>query len=360
MFSYEYIQFLNEKVVQYLPQPNVCVGDKINFRCPICGDSKKSSTKKRGWWYMRTASFYCWNCSTAMSGIKFLKLLSGTDYDAIHKEYIDLFLKSGHDSSLSSVAWTPDSNDDELSVFNLKPILDPSMKKPLTERAKAYLKSRKVLEAPFLREPLYSVTSNNNAEEYILIPWKVNGIDAYYQVNDFLKIRQMKYMFPKGKKKLLYGLDNIDPNYKKIFAFEGVYDSLFVKNGIATGTKSITDYQMKLIKERWPHHDIVVSFDNDLPGFSSTKKMIETGRASKFFVWFDSKTKEKDINEKVLASNDTSMFSKPNVLDKMVYDSLQMKLWMISNGKWQDEKKSSKKLYASNDNKKQAFLLPMT
>ena len=30
------------------------------------------------------------------------------------------------------------------------------------------------------------------------------------------------------------------------------------------------------------------------------------------------------------------MFSNPRQLDKMVYDSLQMKLWMLSNGKWQD------------------------
>ena len=60
----------------------------------ICGDSKKSSTKKRGWFYKNTASFYCFNCSTALSGIKFLKLLSGSDYDEIHREYVNLFLKS--------------------------------------------------------------------------------------------------------------------------------------------------------------------------------------------------------------------------------------------------------------------------
>ena len=357
MLSYEYIQFLNEKIVQYLPQPYVHIGNKINFRCPICGDSRKSSTKKRGWWYTSTASFFCWNCNTAMSGIKFLKLLSGSDYDAIHREYVNLFLKSGLDSSLSSFAWKP-SDEDEPSVFNLKSIVVQSIKKPLTERAKAYLNSRKVLQAPFLREPLHSVVSNDGKEEYILIPWKVNGIDAYYQVNDFLKLKPMKYMFPKGKKKLLYGLDNVDPNYKKIFAFEGVYDSLFVKNGIATGTKAITDYQMRLIKERWPHHEVVVSFDNDLPGFSSTKKLIETGKATKFFVWFDGKTKEKDINEKVLAANDLMMFSKPNVLDTMVYDALQMKLWMLANGKWQDERKALKKSNAMQEDKRQVFMLP--
>lgn len=355
MLSYEYIQFLNEKIVQYLPQPNVQVGDKINFRCCICGDSKKSSTKKRGWYYLKNASYYCFNCGTSMSGIRLLKLLSGSDYEAIHREYINLFLKSGLDSSLSSTVWIPNS-DDEPSVFNLKPALDASMKKPLTSKAKEYLDSRKVLDAPFLKEPLYSVISKDGKEEYILIPWKVNGIDAYYQVNDFLKFKTMKYMFPKGKKKLLYGLDNIDPNYKKIFAFEGVYDSIFVKNGIATGTKSVTEYQMKLIKERWPHHEVVIAFDNDMPGFSAIKKMIEDGKASKFFVWFDGKTQEKDINERILAKGNIKMFSNPKQLDKMIYDSLQMKIWLISNGKWQDERKNKKGVAVSSNS--QLFTIP--
>lgn len=357
MLSYEYIQFLNEKILQYLPQPNVRVGDKINFRCCICGDSKKSATKKRGWYYLRNASYFCFNCGTSMSGIQLLKLLSGSDYDAIHREYVNLFLKSGLDSSLSSSIWIP-NKDDEPSVFNLKPILDPNMKKPLTVKAEEYLKNRHIFGAPFFKEPLYSIVSKDSREEYILIPWKVNGIDAYYQVNDFLKIRSMKYMFPKGKKKLLYGLDNIDPSYKKIFAFEGVYDSLFVKNGIATGTKSITDYQMRLIKERWPHHEVVVSFDNDLPGFSAMKKLIETGKATKFFRWFSAKTEAKDINEMVIERGNDKLFSSSKQLDKMVYDALQMKLWMITNGKWKDEKKPQSRYSSEKSAKKQALFIP--
>ena len=359
MLSYEYIQFLNEKILQYLPQPNIRVEDKINFRCPICGDSKKSSTKKRGWWYMKSASFYCWNCSTSMSGIKFLELMSGTDYESIRREYVDLFLKSGLDNSLSSSIWMPNQNEVEPSVFNLKPAFDQSMKKPLTDKAKEYLNSRKVLDAPFLKEPLYSIVSKDGSEEYILIPWKVNGIDAYYQVNDFLKLKSMKYMFPKGKKKLIYGLDNIDPNYKKIFVFEGVYDSLFVKNGIATGTKSLTDYQLKLLRERWPYHELVVAFDNDAPGFSSTMKMIEKGKASKFFVWFDQATKQKDINEKILVDGNLKLFADPKTLDSMVYDALQMKLWMIGAGKWKSEETINAQAKRKPRDKKSVFDMPV-
>ncbi len=343
MLSYEYIQFLDDKIIQYLPQPYVRVGDKINCRCFVCGDSKKSSTKKRGWVYLKNASYFCFNCGVSLSGIKMLKLLSGSDYESIHREYVEMFLKSGLDNSLSAAVWKPNSIDDEPSLFNLKPI-DLPTKMPLSDKAREYLNRRKVLDAPFLKEDLYSIMSKDGTEEYILIPWRINGSIVYYQVNDFLKFKSMKYIFPKGRKKVVYGLDNVDPSYRKIFAFEGVYDSLFVKNGIATGTKSITSYQMALIKERWPYHEVVAAFDNDIPGFSATKKLIENAKASKFFVWFDAKTKEKDINDAVLAKNDTHLFTSPKVLDSMTYDSLQMKLWMISNGKWKDERNVKKVL----------------
>lgn len=354
MLSYEYITFLNEKVLQYLPQPYTVIGDKINFRCMICGDSKKSSTKKRGWWYKNTASFYCFNCGTALSGIKFLKELSGIDYDEIHKEYVKLFLKSNLDTSLSSYQFIPNKP----SVFNLPRLLDPNLKKPLTDKAKEYLAKRKVLEAPFLKEKLFSTYSENDrSKEYILIPWVINGVDAYYQINDFLKIKSMKYMFPKGSKKLLYGLDNIDPTYKKIIVFEGVYDSLFVKNGVASGTKSITQYQTDIIHDRWPNHDIVISFDNDQSGFASMSKLIKDNPSMKFFRWFGDNTREKDINERIISLNDTRAFADEKTIDSMIVDGLNMKLWMMNSGKWQIQKKTFK-TDRDNQQKKKAFVVP--
>lgn len=331
--SYDYIQFLNDKILSYLPAERFIVGDKINFRCPLCGDSRKSITKKRGWWYMNTASYYCWNCGTGMSGIKLLEILSGQDYNEIKREYVKLFLKSGSDMSLSASFETPS---DEPSVFNVKRVLDPSLKLPLTDDARQYLNDRKVLTAPFLREDLFSCRGNNGVD-YILIPWIINGIDAYYQLNDFKKVNSMKYIFPKKLKKLVYGLDNIDISWNKIIVFEGVYDSLFVKNGIATGTKSITEYQMKLIKERYPKHEIVVSFDNDEPGIASMTKLIKKNAPVKFFRWFNKNTKQKDINDYVLAKDDVNAFASSKVLDKMIYDQLQMKWWLVKNGLWKFE-----------------------
>lgn len=330
MLSYEYIQFLNEKVLEYLPHNYVKIGDKLNMRCPICGDSKKSSTKKRGWYYMKNASFYCFNCSTGMSGIKFLEFISGSSYADIRKEYMKLYLKTGQNLSLSA---NYDIPSEEPSMFQLQSIVKPEWKQPLSDKAKAYLSGRKVTEAPFLKENLYSCYTKKG-EEYIMIPWRLNGVDAYFQLNDFQKLHSLKYVFPKDKKKLLYGLDNIDISWPYIIAFEGVYDSLFVKNGIATGTKSVSDYQLKLIKERFPRHQLVISFDNDKAGISSMVKLLKNGSDFKYFKWFNKNTQQKDINDYIISKGNVNIFTNTSILEKMIVDKLLMKMFLIQSGLW--------------------------
>src|SRR5574344_1019921 len=262
MLSYEYKQFLNEKVLEYLPKTFIRVGNKYNGRCMLCGDSKKSATKKRFWYYLDTCSAYCFNCGASMSGLKLLEYLSGRDYHDIKLEYTKLFLKSGLSASLSSYAEVPK---EEPGLFDFQPIIKPEWKQPLSQAATEYLAKRKVLTAPFLRDVLYSCYSRNKDREYILIPLKMNGIAAYYQVNDFKKYNAMKYIFPSQRKKLLFGLDNVDLSWNNLIVTEGVYNSIFVKNGIASGTKAITDYQVDLIQQRYPKMSIVLSYDNDEP-----------------------------------------------------------------------------------------------
>lgn len=330
MLCYEYIQFLNEKVLEFLPHNYVKIGDKLNMRCPICGDSKKSSTKKRGWYYMKNASFYCFNCSTGMSGIKFLEFISGNSYADIRKEYMKLYLKTGKSLSLSA---SYDIPSEEPSVFQLQSIVKPEWKQALSDKAKAYLSERKVTEAPFLKENLYSCYTKKG-EEYIMIPWRLNGVDAYFQLNDFQKLHSLKYIFPKDKKKLLYGLDNIDISWPYIIVFEGVYDSLFVKNGIATGTKSVTDYQLKLIKERFPRHQLVISFDNDKAGITSMVKLLKNGSDFKYFKWFNKNTQQKDINDYIISKGNVNIFTNTSILEKMIVDKLLMKMFLIQSGLW--------------------------
>lgn len=125
---------------------------------------------------MRSASFHCFNCGANLSGIKFLEILSGSEYAQIKDEYLRLYLKSGLSSSLSAFA---EQHTDEPKLFDIKPMVKPEWKLPLTERAKEYLSKRKVLEAPFLVDKMYS-WKNKRDEEYILIPWNLNGCEGAY------------------------------------------------------------------------------------------------------------------------------------------------------------------------------------
>lgn len=334
MPSYEYIQFVNEKALEYLPRNRVSVGDKIKFRCPFCGDSQKSAQKMRGFYYLRNASFYCFNCGMSMSGIRLLEALSGQAYDEIKREYLRLYAKTGFSTKLSA-----DQTPDEPGIFQMKAVVRPEWKKPLSEDARAYLAGRMVDRAPFLKDGLYSCECKRG--EYILIPWTINGVEAYYQLNDFKRLGETKYVFPKDRKKTVYGLDNVDPSWPYVIVFEGVYDSLFVKNAVAVGTKSVTKYQLDLIKERWPKHQIAISFDNDAPGLRSMQKIVEGGSFSLFFKWFGDGGPEKDVNERVVALRDPLAFSDRKALEKMMMTPLQMKMWLVENGHWTDKKQAA-------------------
>lgn len=334
--EYEYKTFINDKLMEYFPADRVIRGSDVNFRCPFCGDSKKSAIKKRGHYSLTKCVYHCFNCDVSVGGLKLLQLFSGESFEDIKTQYVRLRLKEK--------GITPNYKNFKLeaatslsSIQDVKPIVRKSWKNPLTEDAKKYLADRKVLEAPFFKDEFYSYTCKSGVE-YILIPWKVNYVPCYYQLNDFKKMDKFgrKYIFPRNTEKPVFGLDNIDLGWNKILIFEGIYDSLFVKNGICVGGKNLTDYQLKLITERYPKHELVLAFDNDQSGLKAMGKMIKRfPERFKYFKWFDANTKEKDINDYVLSKNDATVFSDQKKLDKLIVSPIAMKMHLLERRCWE-------------------------
>ena len=326
--------WINDEILPYLPTDRVRQGDKILFRCPICGDSRKNRQRKRGYYYLKSASYHCFNCDANLSGLKLLQVFSGEDYEAVKGRFFKTMFDGKHYNSLSSHGFDVEEERKD-NIFRLKSCLRPEWKSPLSEKAESYLKGRLVLDAPFLREKLFSYFAKNG-NEYILIPWRINGIDAYFQLNDFLKLGKggLKYIFPKNRDKLIYGLDNIDLSFPYLICFEGVYDSLFVPNGLAIGGKTLTDLQEKILRKRFPSHNIVFALDNDKPGLQATARALSRNTASRvlYFKWFDSTTKEKDINDLVKAKNDVNIFVDKQSTESLIVDSITMKMWLAKNG----------------------------
>lgn len=89
-----------------------------------------------------------------------------------------------------------------------------------------------------------------------------------------------------------------------------------------------------MIRDRFPKHQIVISFDNDESGISSMVKLIKRDNDFKFFRWFNENTQQKDINDYVKSKSDVNIFSDKSVLQRMIVDKLVMKMWLMRNKKW--------------------------
>ena len=330
--------FINDKVWDALPSPKVRVGNMYNFRCPICGDSRKSQTKRRGYFYTDTCSFFCFNCQASMSGWKFIQfLMKDADAEALKAEYAKIMLERGGRNPFDKI---DDKTKKVPSVLETvsggTSVIPPKWKNPLSDAAREYLEHRLVTKAPFLYDNQFYSCKDKLGREFILIPWIVNGCEAYYQINDFQKIDAAgrKYIFPPKLDKLVYNIDNVDLRYKKIILFEGVYDSLFVKNGVAIGGKFLTKTQRELLAERYPNHQLVYSFDNDGAGFEAGSRAMGQNETQNlnFFKWFDRGESAKDVNDYVLKTGNTNAFADKGVVDSHIINSMQMKMYLAEKG----------------------------
>ncbi len=330
--SYDFLQWLDEKVLEYISGKSKRTGKDINFRCPICGDSKKSASKMRGHYYLHTHSFYCFNCDTALSGLKLLEHLSGNEYSNLKTEYLKLKYKDNKllsGNNLLKFENYPDS----FSFNKLVNIIDENWKTSLSAKAINYLNDRFIFDAPYAQNlKLYS-TYDKKDREFILIPWIVNGISAYFQLNDFEKHGDKKYIFPPNKDKLIFGLDNIDISFPYIICFEGVYDSVFVKNGVAIGGKKLTVLQRVILKKRYPNHQIVLALDNDLAGKTAMLNQMKDDPSIKYLIWYkDIKQKIKDVNDYMKMTYDFTKFTDEEYLKSCMLNNVIIKYMLANEG----------------------------
>ena len=320
--------------------------DQINFRCPICGDSRKSLTKKRGFYYISTASYHCFNCEANMSGLSLLKRIAPENiyHDAI-VQYNNMKLASlGIKGTVIDTA-----TKDSLIVCNPIPawkILcnEYDWKSPtaLTKDALDYLKSRAIDDSQLSN--FLSIVSPKGVP-YILILYRYNGDCIFYQLHNYTKFevtpgQVIKYLFPdkvelNDQEKPIFNIDNIDPTWGYIIGCEGVYDALSYKNGISFGGRTITDYQWQLLRERWPHHKLVMAFDNDDAGKKAMMKFAskcnDGDRFLNLFSLFDH-FHVKDANDFIqLGEKAKTLLKNKEFLEKNMVSALEMKVNLLVN-----------------------------
>lgn len=292
---------------------------RSNFRCHICGDSKKSKTKARGWILDKNnaAWYYCHNCGASMSLHKFLKQYFPTLFD-------DYLVDKIFDKVQGSKR-----------VEQTKKVVDP--KKPLdklTMPRPAYLRSgsplqrlRKVssLKAnhPVKRwlarrqipankhhrlyfAPKFNKWSNtvipdklaeNHDEARLVMPF----IDQYgemfgYAGRSFLpesRLRYLTMMIDESMPKL-YGLDVVDFE-KPYFVLEGQLDSMFVDNSCAMAGSSVDLRSLNYLE------NATFVMDNEPRNKQIIHKMeVLVANGLRVVVWPEKIPSGKDINDLII------------------------------------------------------------
>ena len=290
--------------------------DLYNFRCPICGDSKKNKSKTRGYLYAVKANtnFKCHNCGASMSLNNFLKHVD----PAVHKQYVMEKFKEGH-TGRNFVIDQPDIKF-EAPKFKKKLKLPKASDHP---RPAGYLTARKLNPDDFYYAEYFKKFVNSlkqtfddttHDEERIIIPlyYEKNLIGLQGRSINPNPVKYITVMLDDDAPKI-YGLDSIRRD-APVYVTEGPFDSTFIRNSIAMcGADANVD--------RWGIDNPVWIYDNEPRNREITNRISKTIDSGQSVVIWPESIDDKDINDMVMSGLDVQ-----SVIESNTYSGLEAKL----------------------------------
>ena len=289
-----------------------------NFRCPICGDSKKHKNKARGYFYQvkTNTNFKCHNCGASLSLNNFLKQIDST----LHKQYTLEKFKEGHAGGRNFVVEEP--------KFEFKqPVFRKGLDLPKASDvtvAKEYLEKRKLDPSKFYFTNKFKQWTNTQKKTFDTIGRDESRIIIpMYDENRNLIGFQGRSLGPNSVKYItvmindeapkIYGLDTIETE-KPIYILEGPFDSTLVENSVAMCGSDID-----IGSFGWS--DYIWVFDNEPRNREIVNRISKTiDRGDKVVIW-PKFVEEKDINDMVQRGHNVS-----HVLESNTYSGLEAKV----------------------------------
>ena len=281
-----------------------------NFRCPICGDSRKHKNKARGFVYRKKASFFykCHNCGVGLTFNNFLKHID----HGLYTEYRVEKYKGGETQGNTPI---PDK-----SPFTFEaPKFDKSMNKHLDNLSKfsdlkedhpalSYVKNRKIpkehWDKLYLADKFYEWSNSIFPEKFksinidyprLVIPFFDKSGEIFaYQGRAFGK-EEPRYITLKivSEKEKIYGLERI--NYDShVYVVEGPLDSLFIDNCIAVAGADLNLLELNT-------SSTTVIYDNEPRNKHTVERMFKSVDKNYHVVVWPQDLKQKDINDMYLS-----------------------------------------------------------
>ena len=291
--------------------------DLYNFRCPICGDSKKHKNKARGYVYAYKAdmNFKCHNCGASTTFSNFLKTLDPT----LHKQYVLEKFKE-RNTGKGSIIEEP-KFEFKKPVFRKKLDLPRASEVPI---AKEYLERRKLDPSKFFFTNKFKQWTNTHKKTFDNITRDESRIviPLYDDKNNLIGF-QGRSLVPNSVKYItvmineeapkIYGLDKVKTE-KPIYILEGPFDSTLVENSVA-----MCGSDLDIRTFGWC--DYIWVFDNEPRNREIVERINKTiGRGDQVVIW-PSNIEEKDVNDMTLSGHDVK-----SVLESNTYSGLKAKI----------------------------------
>jgi len=290
--------------------------DLYNFRCPICGDSKKNKSKTRGYLYSMKSdvNFRCHNCGASMTFSSFLKQQD----PVLHKQYVFERFKQGT-TGRATVVEEPKFHF-EAPKFKKKINLPKASENP---KADGYLTARKLNSNDFYYAENFKKFVNTLKqtfddtkydEERIIIPlyYEKNLIGLQGRSLGPSKVKYITVMLNDDAPKI-YGLDNIRAN-APVYVTEGPFDSTFIRNSVAMcGADADVS--------RWGISNPVWIYDNEPRSSEIVRRIGNTIDSGESLVIWPNGIDDKDINDMVMSGLDVQ-----SVIESNTYSGLEAKL----------------------------------
>lgn len=336
-------------------------GDDYNFRCPFCGDSRKSETKTRGWltWDKegRSYTYHCYNCSKSCGLLELIKHVRPSLADA----YVAEKFKSGRskrpedDRSMrraltAKPVFAPRPEGDEETPEPSAPaetvvVAEALSRRPLprfpevtsifeNEWALEYAASRQIpfdeLAHVFACEDIRDIAACIEAyketkfrrSQGILFPYyNPDGSLGYLQARTQLEsLRYITFEVQGGAK--LWGRHRVKPN-THIYLFEGAMDAICVPGAVASGGVDLIR-AAHLLKEEYPGQSFSLVYDRDWMSNRQVYDQVVRAVDRGFKVTFP-ESEWKDVNDMIVKGG-WSLERVVATLQECTYDTLRAKL----------------------------------
>ena len=266
----------------------------FNFRCPYCGDSQKSRSKARGYFY-RKKNDYFYRCHNCGKGTTFGKVLEYLDV-TLYKEYIMERYKGDAPKTEQ-----PEFKFEAPKFKKIDPKLEnliPINKLNTWHPARQFVKSRQLPEEfysdLYLCPKFFEWSKIQSQQEHprLVIPFRDESGEVFAAQGRAFGKEIPKYLTIKFQDKpKIFGLDRVD-FAKRYYVVEGPLDSMFLDNCLAVAG---ADFRYL------PPGDTTIVLDNEPRSIEIIKQMERLiHQEHELVIWPDSIT-QKDINDMVLA-----------------------------------------------------------